>query len=579
MDRVLEIFVSRSDGESVELSSEGPPDVPFGVVRLVVAETKDVAGPELVAPGADRFVLAVPEGWRELPEKELAALRRTITGAAIEVGRKTAPRAVYAAGVDLCGLAGVVVSRMLACPLVLELSEGDVETGFFDERKVSIFDSCLKAARAAVVPDDRAAEFLKACYPSLGYNVLTRGAAGAALSSLAAGLRPVLPPRRGVPWERPAMKRVPVSRPSAAGPELGYLEEVLESGWWGYGPAARHLEGMFEALCGAGFHSLAVTSCTAALHMALLAAGVGPGDEVILPALTFTATAAAVIHAGATPRFADVSPSTLALSPESVARELSPKTKAVVPVHYAGVPFDVSSLEGVIGDRPVSVIEDAAHAMGAEVNGRPVGAQSRFTCFSFAPTKHVPSCTGGVLVYADGSLTNELRELSDLGLRVDTHQRSVASGVGPANVVGRVGYRYRMNDISAAIAVAQLQHLPEILERRSALVGRYRDNLSSVGPCELLEVPERVRPSWYIMPLRVPAAVRDSLRAHLARAGIDTSVHYPSLLEQPAFRGMPGNAPVASREALRLISLPLYSTMTEGDVDQVCSAISDFLSG
>jgi dTDP-4-amino-4,6-dideoxygalactose transaminase len=217
--------------------------------------------------------------------------------------------------------------------------------------------------------------------------------------------------------------------------------------------------------------------------------------------------------------------------------------------------------------------------MGAEINGKPVGTQSRFTCFSFAPTKHVPSCAGGVLVYADGSLTNELRELSDLGLQVNTHQRSVVSGVGPANVVQRVGYRYRMNDISAAIAVAQFQHLHDIVQCRSALVERYVSNLSTVESCELLGVPEQVKPSWYIMPLRVPAAMRDGLRAHLARAGIDTSVHYPSLLEQPAFRGMPGSAPIASREALRLISLPLYSTMTEEDVDHVCSVVSDFFSG
>ena len=216
--------------------------------------------------------------------------------------------------------------------------------------------------------------------------------------------------------------------------------------------------------------------------------------------------------------------------------------------------------------------------MGSERDGYRVGSRSPFTCFSFAPTKQVPSCAGGMLVFQDRALTPQLRELSNVGLRVDTHQRSICQGAGPANEVVCIGHRYRMDDVTAAIAVAQFQQLEAIMFHRAALVARYYHNLSPIELIELIKVPDLTEPSWYIMPIRVPASIRDALRDHLAGKGIDTSIHYPSLIKQPAFRGMPGSAPVASQEARRLISLPLHQDMTVNDVDRVCSIIADYIS-
>lgn len=569
---VLKLGICAPSAREAEAGGE-PADT--RVAELAIRPVDSPAGPEMAEVSPNRFVLNVPAGWVDLREKALATLRRTVTTAALDVGRRVRPAVVYATDVDLCGVAAAAVSRLLGCPLVLGLTADEVEAALFDERKVAVLEPALAAARAVAVADRAGAELLAACHPALSARVT----AVPALSLRSGDLRALLarPERKDVPWARGPEKPLAVSRPSIAGPELRYVEEVLRSGWWGYGPVAHHLEGAFAAFCGGGVQVLAVSSCTAALHLALLAAGVGPGDEVIVPALTFVATVAAVAHTGATPRFADVDPETLSLLPESVERELSGKTRVILPVDFAGVPADLPALAQLAANRGITLIEDAAHAMGSLREGRRVGTLSPFTCFSFAPTKQIPSCSGGLLVYQDPVAEAKLRELSNLGLRVDTRQRSDACGAGPANEVVRVGYRYRMDDVSAAIAVAQLEALATTNARRGELVARYRRHLEEIPGCEPINVPQSVEPSWYILPVRVPEARRDPLREHLASQGIDSSVHYPSLLEQPAFSGFPGHAPVAARESRRLVSLPLSTTMTCADVDRVCESIAEFL--
>jgi len=577
MDLILKISVALTPRVALNENGAISSQIQAEVAELVVSLKQNIAGPEILKQSPRRFELFIPAGWQNAREKAIAALRRMIASAALEVSQELKPSIVYVTDVDLCGLAGVLVSRSFNCPLVLGLSASDVEIGLFDERKVSILDSSINAAKAVAVTGGKAASLLKAYYPSLRGYIAAVERLGIDDPGVEKLIQRIWQEQQNVPWRWQFGKPLPVSRPCLVGPELTYVEEVLRSGWWGYGPVAQYLEEMFVQWCGADSHALAVTSCTAALHLALMAADVGPGDEVIVPALTFASTAAAVVHVGATPRFADVDPSTLGLAPEAVERELSSRTRAVIPVHFAGVPADVRSIERVVKGRSIVIIEDAAHAMGAERDGCRVGSQSPFTCFSFAPTKQVPSCAGGMLVFQDGSLTPQLRELSDVGLRVDTFQRSVLHRVGPANEVVRIGYRYRMNDVTAAIGVAQFQQLEEIMSRRAALVARYYENLSSVETIELIRVPESAKPSWYIMPIRVPASIRDVLREYLASEGVDTSIHYPSLIEQPAFRGMPGSAPVASREAKRLISLPLHVGMTSSDVDSICMIIADYV--
>jgi UDP-4-amino-4-deoxy-L-arabinose-oxoglutarate aminotransferase len=383
----------------------------------------------------------------------------------------------------------------------------------------------------------------------------------------------------GPPWRRPASGTLRVSCPQLGDSELRYVEEVLRSGWWGYGPVCRHLEATVAGWCGPGRHALAVSSCTAALHLALVTAGVRPGDEVVVPAITYVATAATVLHAGAVPVFADVEPGTLTLSARSVEPLLGPRTRAVMPVHYAGIGTDFDAVRALVDGRGIAVVEDAAHALGARrPDGRPVGAAGAFVCFSFAPTKPLPSCAGGALVYGDLAVAAELTARSCLGLELDTFRRfSEARALLPQHVV-REGWHYRLNDVAAAIAVAQLERLEATRLRRAALVAAYREGLAGLAEVELLAEPPGGLPSWYLMSIRVAATSRDRLRAFLAEHGVDSGVHYSSLRSQPLFRDCRGAVPVAEREAARIVTLPLHEGLGSDDVERVCGLIRRFLA-
>ncbi len=553
-------------------AAEPPPGDRDQDLELAIHAVDGVAGPALATIGPGRYLLRVPACWSELREKALATLRRTVTSALLQIGREARPALVYATDPDLCGLAALALSRLDGCLLALGLRSGEVESALFDERKIAVFEPVLAGARVIAVDDPASARLLASCRPLLAGRIATVSA----LPLESAELRSLVDRSPLVPWKRGREKPLPVSRPVAAGSELGYVEEVLRSGWWGYGPVARHLERQVAAYCGGDVEVLAVSSCTAALHLALLASGVGPGHEVIVPALTFVATAAAVVQTGATPRFVDVDPDTLCVDPRSVEGALTSATRALLPVDFAGLPADIPALERLADERDIAVVEDAAHAMGAARDGRRVGSLSPMTCFSFAPTKQVPSCSGGLLAYRAKPLERQLRELSNLGLVVDTRERSEVGDAAPANRVVRSGHRYRMDDVSAAIAVAQMEAIDTIIRRRRQLVDHYLRRIAEIPACEPLVVPPGVTPSWYILPVRVPEDRRDALRERLASRGIDSSIHYPSLLEQPAFSGLPGHAPVAAREARRLVTLPLWTGMTATDVDRVADAVAEF---
>jgi dTDP-4-amino-4,6-dideoxygalactose transaminase len=251
-----------------------------------------------------------------------------------------------------------------------------------------------------------------------------------------------------------------------------------------------------------------------------------------------------------------------------------------MPVHYAGVGTDFDDVRALVAGRPITVIEDAAHALGARRgNGRPVGSAGAFACFSFAPTKPLASCSGGLIVFEDGALGSTLSAVSCLGLEVDTFSRFSDRRDLPAQHVGRLGWHYRANDVACALAVAQLERMEEIRARRAALEAAYRERLGAMEGVELLRVPEGGLPCWYLLSIRVPADRRDSLRRRLADNGIDCGIHYSSLRRQPLFAGCRGEAPVAEREAARIVTLPLHEGMNERDVERVCAVVCSSLRG
>jgi UDP-4-amino-4-deoxy-L-arabinose-oxoglutarate aminotransferase len=380
------------------------------------------------------------------------------------------------------------------------------------------------------------------------------------------------------PWQRPALKATLVSKPALHKSALAYVDDVLRSGWWGYGPVAQHLQATIEDLYDHRQNALATSSCTAAMHLALRAAGVGPGDEVIVPAFTYVSTAIVAVYCGAEPVFADIDPTTLTITAETVEPLLTPRTRAIIPMHYAGPPADFEPIRELVAGRNVTVVEDAAHAFGSSRDGRRVGADADFVAFSFAPTKQIASSNGGLLLFKDGERRTEINQLAFLGLAADTYHRTVARGVSPTQHVARIGHKYKIDDLAAAVAFAGIEQLEEIVQHRAALVERYYRQLADITEVELLPRRTNASISWYILPIRVPAARRDGLRGHLAERNIDSTVHYPNLLEQPAFRNCRGVVPNTVRATSRVISLPLHRSLTLGEVDRICDSVRSFLT-
>ena len=378
------------------------------------------------------------------------------------------------------------------------------------------------------------------------------------------------------PWQRPVLKSTLVSKPALPEAALAYVQDVLRSGWWGYGPVAQHLQATVEELYDGRQNVLATSSCTAAMHLALRAAGVGPGDEVIVPAFTYVSTAIVAVYCGAEPVFADIDPATMTLSAATVEPLLSERTRAIIPMHYAGPPADFEPIRELVAGRNITVVEDAAHAFGSIRDGQRVGAGAEFAAFSFAPTKQIASSNGGLLLFRDGERRTEINQLSFLGLAADTYNRTVAKGVSPTQHVARIGHKYKIDDLAAAVAFASIERLEDIVAQRAALVERYYEQLGDLDEVELLPRRTNAAISWYIMPIRVPAAQRDGLRARLAERNIDSTVHYPNLLEQPAFSGCRGSVPVTVRETRRVISLPLHQSIDADEVDRICDTVRFF---
>ena len=382
-----------------------------------------------------------------------------------------------------------------------------------------------------------------------------------------------------VPWKRPKRRPMPVSRPVISARGQAYLDEVLASGWWGYGPVARHLERMITGSLGNSHNTLATSSCTAALHLALLAENIGPGDEVILPAFTYVSTAAVICFAGAKPVFADIDPKTAMLSNQSVATKMTSRTKAVIAVHYAGIPGPFDELRAWSRSRGLVMIEDGAHALGSlYADGRRVGSHADYTAFSFAATKPLPSCGGGLLVFADDTKRARLESLSMLGLTTDTFTRFNDCEKLPAQTVAELGYHYRINDVAAAIALAQVEELEMTRALRIVLAQHYFRRLEGFSGVELPVWPENSQPCWYLMPVRIDAAIRDKIRRALAEHQVDTSVHYPNLAAQAPFSSPATYLPNTERVSEAVLSLPLFGDMTLTDVDNICDTLLELIA-
>lgn len=358
---------------------------------------------------------------------------------------------------------------------------------------------------------------------------------------------------------------VPLARPSVGLPELAAIEPVLRSGWLGLGPVVERFEEAVASFVGAR-HCVAVNSGTAALHLALEAAGVR-GGEVVVPSLTFAATVQAILAAGGIPVFADCREDDLNVDIEDVARRLSPRTRAVVPVHYAGRPVEMRGLLALSRRQSLVVVEDAAHAFGSSYDAVKVGGAGHLTCFSFDPIKTVTCCEGGAVCTSDAAWAESIRRKRRLGMRSPRSSK----GERPYRIVEE-GFRCHMNDVNAAVGLAQMERMDQHVEARRRVARRYDRAFGRLPALSLLEHDlDAEVPFCYTV--RVLGGRRRTLMKAMAADGIETAVLYPPNHRQPAFARFAKPLPVTERIASQHMSLPLFAGLSDAQVDHVINRV------
>jgi UDP-4-amino-4-deoxy-L-arabinose-oxoglutarate aminotransferase len=376
---------------------------------------------------------------------------------------------------------------------------------------------------------------------------------------------------------------LPFSRPSITEEEIAAVDEVLRSGWITTGPKSAEFEKRFCEYVGCT-GAVALSSATAGMHLMLHALGIGPGDEVITPSMTWVSTVNHIVLAGATPVFADIDRDTLMVSGETIKECLTSRTRLVVPVHFAGAPAHMGPIRELADDRGIPVVEDAAHALGTEYMGERIG-RSGSSIFSFHPIKNITTGEGGMFCSDDQSLPDRIRRLKFHGLGVDAYDRNT-QGRSPQAQVLEPGYKYNMTDISAALGLSQLKRIDAFNRKRKQLVMQYRERLREID--EILPLSDPFYPikhAWHLFIVRLDTdragMSRDDFMAQLKERNIGTGLHFRAVHLQKYYvesmgtgRGM---LPHTEWNSDRICSLPLFPEMTGADVGDVVDAIKEIL--
>ncbi|HJV90116.1 MAG TPA: DegT/DnrJ/EryC1/StrS family aminotransferase [Holophagaceae bacterium] len=368
------------------------------------------------------------------------------------------------------------------------------------------------------------------------------------------------------------------SPPSISDAERNEVMDTLHSEWLTTGPKTKRFEADIKAYVGAP-GIVALNSCTAGLHVGLVALGVGPGDEVLVPSMTFCATANVVEHVGAKPVLVDVRPDTLCMDPEAAARAITPRTKAIMPVHYAGHPADLDPLFALTEKHGLHMLEDAAHAIPTRYKGVLVGNRKNLAAYSFYATKNLTTVEGGALT-GDPELIEKCRIIGHHGMNRDAWKRFDKSGSWYYEVV-LPGFKYNMTDLQAAIGIHQLQRLEGFQKRRREVVARYKAGFQGLPELQLPVELEGCESSWHLYVLRLRTEQlrisRNEMIEGLKALNIGTSVHYVPVHMHPFYRDKYGYRPEDCPEAFdsyqRMLSLPLHPGLTDADVDYVIEAV------
>ena len=372
--------------------------------------------------------------------------------------------------------------------------------------------------------------------------------------------------------------------PAIGEAEIEAVVASLRSGWLGTGPRVAEFEAAFAAYKQAP-HAVAVNSCTAALHLALLTAGLGSGDEVITTPLTFCATVNAVIHTGATPVLADVDPVTMNIDPRSIESRITPRTRAIIPVHFAGRPCDLDSIVAIARRHDLKIIEDCAHAIETQVGGVAAGTVGDFGCFSFYVTKNVVTGEGGMILAKSEADAARIKTLALHGMSKDAWRRFQDDGYKHYAVV-EPGFKYNMMDLQAAIGIHQLHRVESNWQRRQAIWTRYQAVFEDLPVTRPAEPSHGTRHGYHLYTLLIDedaaGVSRDAFMDKMARRNIGVGVHYLGISEHPyyqqRFGWQPEDHPNATKIGRSTVSLPLSPKLTDDDVTDVIAAVRQTLN-
>ena len=376
---------------------------------------------------------------------------------------------------------------------------------------------------------------------------------------------------------------IPYNLPNITEAEIDEVVDTLRSGWIAKGPRTIKFEKEFAEYLGAK-HAIAVNSCTAALHISLLTQNIGPGDEVITTPMTFASTASTILHCGAKPVFADIDYRTGCIDPDEVEKKITPRTKAIVPVHYSGQVCDLDRIYELADKHGLYVSEDAAHALWSRYKGRLIGNKLRGAAsYSFYATKNLATGDGGMLVTDRDDIAERARILVGQGMSHNAWNRYAKGGSWKYDIV-EPGYKYNMFDIQAALGLVQLSRLEEMQKRRLEIAAVYQEEFGKIDAVEPPFVPEFATHCWHLYVLRVLPELltidRDQFIVELNERNVGTSVHFIPTHTMTAFRKLgwkEGDFPMTEKHFERIISLPLYPSMTDEQVQYVVAAVRDIV--
>jgi UDP-4-amino-4-deoxy-L-arabinose-oxoglutarate aminotransferase len=373
---------------------------------------------------------------------------------------------------------------------------------------------------------------------------------------------------------------LPFSRPFIGKEEISAVVKCLKSGWITTGPLCKAFEDEFCTLTGSS-HAVSLSSATAGMHLTLLALGIGKGDEVITPSMTFASTLNMIALSGAKPVFVDVEYDTLNIKPDVIEERITKKTRAIIPVHFAGAPADMDRIRALARKYRLTVIEDAAHAVGTYYKGKHAGGFGGVAIFSFHPIKNITTGEGGMITHSDDRMESRLRLLRFHGIERDAWKR-YGKGGNPEYDIQAPGFKYNLTDMQAALGLAQLSRVDAMNRRRAKLAALYRQGLEGTAGLDLPGIPEYPHVhSWHLFIVKVLSMDREAFMRRLSEYNIGYGLHFPAGHRLTYLRKIgkikTRTLKETDRSAERILSLPLYPGMKNSDVHYVCDAIKEIL--